>query len=77
MTGQLKRILHTVAGVLYIIFFVTWFGYRGFDVGPELMWFVIGNIAVQGLGIYAEYLIAESSRQIESLKGSQYTYQKP
>lgn len=65
------------AGFTYVAFFVTWFGFRGFDVGPELMWFVIGNLAVHGLALYAEYLMAESHRQIEELNGIRYAYTKP
>ena len=77
LTVTIRRFLHVLAGGSYIVFFLTWFLYRGFDVGPELLWFVFGNLAVQGLGLYAEYLIAESSRQIDALRGSQYQYNKP
>lgn len=73
----MKRVLHATAGLLYVIFFSTWFAYRGIDFGPELMWFILGNIAVQGLGLYAEYLITESAGQIEGLRRSQYQYTKP
>ena len=77
MTGPMKRVLHAIAALFYVVFFFTWFTYRGLDFGPELMWFILGNIAVQGLGLYAEYLISESARQIEGLKRSQYQYTKP
>lgn len=69
--------LHYYGGFAYAFFFVTWFGFRGLDVGPELLWFVFGNMALHGLSLYLEYLIAESSRQIDALKASQYEYQKP
>jgi hypothetical protein len=74
---RVRRMLHLLCGISYLVFFVTWFAYRGLDLGPELMWFMFGNIAVQGLGLYAEYLIAESSAQIDALRGAQYQYNKP
>lgn len=77
LTLRLRKNLHWYAGGCYILFFVTWFGFRGLDVGPELLWFVLGNVAIHALALYAEYLFAESHRQIEELKGVRYPYNKP
>ena len=73
----MRKLLHIFAGISYGVFFLTWFFYRGFDVGPELLWFVLGNVAIHALALYAEYLFAESHRQIEELKGVRYNYSKP
>lgn len=72
-----RKLLHMYSGSTYVLFFITWFAFRGFDVGPELLWFVLGNVAVHALALYAEYLFAESHRQIEELKGVRYPYNKP